>query len=162
MLTRLEKYFLAILNSPLESPRTTAHAFYPTGSGVSHPREDQVERFSSGCGDAEGNEWTRIKDIKTAFHAALKRANLGDFRFHDLRHTFAALLVMGGVDLATVKDLLGHKDFKMTLRYAHLAPAHKIAALGVLDGQHNGKGPANYTKTIQSNEKEVRAIALTS
>jgi integrase len=111
--------------------------------------------------DIKENEWTRIKDIKTAFHAALKRANLGDFRFHDLRHTFASLLVMGGVDLATVKDLLGHKDFKMTLRYAHLAPAHKIAALGVLDGQLNGKGPSNYTKTIQSNEKEVRAIALT-
>jgi len=45
-------------------------------------------------------------------------------------------------------------------RYAHLAPAHKAAALGILDGAL--WGDANYTITIQSNEKEVRAIAPTS
>ncbi|MGB7631941.1 MAG: tyrosine-type recombinase/integrase, partial [Candidatus Deferrimicrobium sp.] len=101
----------------------------------------------------------RYKDIKTGFHAALRRSKIGDFRFHDLRHTFASLLVMGGVDLATVKELLGHQDFKMTLRYAHLAPAHKIAALGVLDGALNGKGPVNYTKTIQSAPRELPAHA---
>jgi len=104
--------------------------------------------------DIKENEWTRIKDIKTAFHAALKRAKLGDFRFHDLRHTFASHLVMGGVDLATIKDLLGHKDFKMTLRYSHLAPAHKTAALAVLDGAFNGH--PNCTITAQSKEKGLR------
>jgi hypothetical protein len=67
---------------------------------------------------------------------------------------------MGGVDLATVKDLLGHKEFKMTLRYPHLAPAHKVAALGVLDGELTSE--VNNTKTVQSNEKEVRALAPTS
>jgi integrase len=102
----------------------------------------------------------RYKDVKTGFASACERSGLTDFRFHDLRHTFASLLVMGGVDLATVKDLLGHKEFKMTLRYAHLAPAHKVAALGILDGAL--RGDANYTITIQSNEKEVRAIAPTS
>jgi integrase len=104
--------------------------------------------------DREGK---RYKDIKTGFHAALRRSKIGDFRFHDLRHTFASLLVMGGVDLATVKELLGHKDFKMTLRYAHLAPAHKIAALGILDGVLNG--PVNYTKTIQSSPWELPAYS---
>jgi integrase len=106
--------------------------------------------------DREGK---RYKDIKTGFHAALRRSKIRDFRFHDLRHTFASLLVMGGVDLATVKELLGHKDFKMTLRYAHLAPAHKVAALGILDGVLNGKGPANYTKTIQSSPWELPAYS---
>ncbi|RMG00879.1 MAG: site-specific integrase [Nitrospirae bacterium] len=73
------------------------------------------------------------KDIRVAFHTALKRAKIRDFRFHDLRHTFASHLVMAGVDLRTVQELLGHKTHTMTLRYTHLAPNHKIRAIEVLD-----------------------------
>ncbi len=74
----------------------------------------------------------RYGNIRKAFEGARKRAGIADFRFHDLRHTFASHLVMAGVDLRTVQELLGHKSFEMTLRCAHLSPEHKKAALDIL------------------------------
>lgn len=79
----------------------------------------------------------RYMDIKTAFNAACRRAGIKDFHFHDLRHTFASQLVMAGIDLTTIKELLGHKTLTMTLRYAHLAPSHKVKAVDILDSTIN-------------------------
>lgn len=71
---------------------------------------------------------------KRSFVTATWRAGIRDFHFHDLRHTFASWLAMGGCDLHTLKELLGHKDISMTLRYAHLSGEHKKTAVKMLDG----------------------------
>lgn len=85
-----------------------------------------------------------VTSIRTGFENAVKRAQLQDFSFHDLRHTFASHLVMNGVELLTVKELLGHKTLAMTLRYAHLSPAHKGRAVETLDFLRSHKLVTSY------------------
>lgn len=71
----------------------------------------------------------RFDTIKKSWKSICDEANIKNFRWHDLRHHFASRLVMAGVDLNTVRELLGHSDMAMTLRYAHLAPEHKANAV---------------------------------
>jgi integrase len=78
-----------------------------------------------------------LSEIKTAWLKLLRDADIKNFRWHDMRHHFASRLVMAGVDLNTVRELLGHSDIKMTLRYAHLAPEHKRAAVELISGSSN-------------------------
>lgn len=78
-------------------------------------------------------EGERVRDVKRSFHTALKAAGITDFRFHDLRHTFASHLLLNGGALADIRDILGHKDMTMTLRYAHLSGAHKRQAVNLLN-----------------------------
>jgi integrase len=74
-----------------------------------------------------------LVDIRKRLSRTLRQAGIPDCGLHTLRHTFASHLVMSGVDLMTVKELLGHKRIEMTMRYAHLAPDHKRAAINRLD-----------------------------
>ncbi|MGF1706497.1 tyrosine-type recombinase/integrase [Enterovibrio baiacu] len=70
--------------------------------------------------------------MKKPWMTLLDLAQIQGFNFHDLRHHFASRLVMAGVGLNTVRELLGHSDLKMTLRYAHLALEHKAAAVSLI------------------------------
>lgn len=97
------------------------------------------------------NDGKPYTDIKKGFYAALRRSGIKNFRFHDLRHTFASHLAMAGVDLHTIKELLGHKDIKMTQRYAHLSPDHKRSAVNTL---------CNKVDTIWTPSKKEKKLTV--
>jgi len=76
-------------------------------------------------------EGTRINSVKVSFTNALRRAEIKDFHFHDLRHTFANHMIMRGVSLKEVKEILGHATMTMTMRYAHLSQESKKKAINL-------------------------------
>jgi len=78
--------------------------------------------------------------IYTAFERAVERAKLENFQVQDCRHMFASWLVMAGISLQAVKDLLGHSSLTMTMRYAHLSPAHLREAVAKLDAPAGADG----------------------
>ncbi len=66
------------------------------------------------------------------FEPAVETAGISHLVWHHLRHTFASRLVMGGADIRTVQELMGHASIAMTARYSHLSEAHKVAAVNLL------------------------------
>ena len=74
-----------------------------------------------------------LLDPKKWFETALRNAEISNFTWHDLRHTFISRLVMRGADLRTVQELAGHKSITMTVRYSHLSPQHNQKTIELLD-----------------------------
>ncbi len=72
-------------------------------------------------------------DIRTAWESALKRANISNFKYHDLRHTAASYLVMNGASLAEIAEVLGHKTLAMVKRYAHLSDTHTAGVVSKMN-----------------------------
>jgi integrase len=103
--------------------------------------------------DAQGR---RYREVNKALHGACRRAGIDNFRFHDLRHTFASHLVMQGAGLAAVQKLLGHADIKMTMRYSHLSQGHLQEAVALLDNLPGAKEKLNFP----SDKQKVIANAL--
>jgi len=73
-----------------------------------------------------------MKDVKTAFKAACRRAGIKGLRFHDLRHHAASKMVEAGIDLVTVSKILGHASIQTTMRYAHPTPENMRRAVETL------------------------------
>ncbi len=100
-----------------------------------------------------------VKDVKNAFHTALEIAEIKDFTWHDLRHTFASWLIMKGTSLRSVAELLGHKGLRMVMRYAHLSPAYLSAEVGLLDQPAPTSPPPSEAASPERTKKGQRAPA---
>ncbi|MFA5794515.1 MAG: site-specific integrase [Candidatus Brocadiia bacterium] len=99
------------------------------------------------------------KSVGTSFDNAVRRAGIKDFHFHDLRHTFASYLTMSGAGLRTVQELLGHKTITMTVRYSHLSPEHKQAAvdkMGEFMAWDHAANKAENKATYMQHEGDVK------
>jgi integrase len=93
------------------------------------------------------------------FEEALEDAKITNFRWLDLRHTFASRLVMKGVDIRTVQELMGHKTIQVTLRYAHLAPQHQLEAVQRLCDTGLALEGSTDTKTSASSSGQFSTSA---
>jgi len=85
------------------------------------------------------NRWGHPRDVKRSWARIRKSADLGDLRIHDLRHSFASLLVSAGYGLPMIGALLGHSQPQTTARYAHLIDTAQRQATEHLDALVKGK-----------------------
>ncbi|MCI0530312.1 MAG: tyrosine-type recombinase/integrase [Nitrospira sp.] len=92
-------------------------------------------------------------DVPKTFRKAVETAKIEDFHFHDLRHTFASYMMMNGCDVKTLQELMGHKDIKMTMRYAHLSRDHVRQSVKVLDTIWTPDPNSRNTNQSQVTEK---------
>jgi integrase len=74
-------------------------------------------------------------DIRAAWGKALEKAEVSDFRFHDLRHSAASYLAMSGATLTEIADILGHKTLQMVKRYSHLTEQHTSKVVSKMNKQ---------------------------
>ena len=88
-----------------------------------------------------------LHNFERDWKPALQAAKIPDFRFHDLRHTFASRLAMAGVDLYTLQRAGGWKTQVMVQRYAHLSPEYIRAAVERLANPQSGSATGTRTGT---------------
>jgi integrase len=94
----------------------------------------------------------RIQQSSTAWDEAKQRAGIEDFRFHDLRHTWASWHVQSGTSFPELMELGGWKSYEMVLRYAHLAPEKLSFVAGRIERQASRPiGEAPFVKNVAKN-----------
>lgn len=102
------------------------------------------------------NNPKKPRDLHKAFDRAVHKAGLGDLpgagklRIHDLRHCYGSALIMRGVDVETVRKLLGHRDISTTQRYLHVVDDHMSEAVSKINNLGISPSPKE-TKTERTN-----------
>jgi len=98
------------------------------------------------------------ESMRVPFATSMRRAGIVEFRFHDLRHTFASQLLLHGGDLKDVQELLGHKSMAMTLRYAHLTQEHKKNAVNLLNSLTSSNHENDCHKSVTNGKIRISSI----
>ena len=115
-----------------------------------------------------GVKGRRLDNITRSFETARRNAGISNFRFHDLRHTFATNQRLAGTDLNDLKDLLGHADLTMTMRYAHVTPRHKRKVMEnfetFLESENRGfiETPENPAEVSNASNPNSNVISMGS
>jgi len=95
------------------------------------------------------------------FDPALKEADIEGYVWHSNRHTFCSWLAMSGATLKEIQELAGHKTIQMSVRYAHLNPAHKLAAVERIAKPAIGIPPgADERPNSHQNSHQAKALKL--
>ena len=139
-----------VLTVPLDKGGQTSHA--PLNEAAMRALLDLNRQHGHGklvCGGR--------RSPRSWFEAAAEGAKIKDFTWHCLRHTFASRLVMTGADLRTVAELLRDKTLAMVMRYAHLAPDHKLAAVERMSATFVASTSTKLTPAIEA-QKSTSAM----
>jgi integrase len=129
-----------VLTVPLDKSGRTSHV--PLNASAVHALVELHRRTT----DA-GLVCTGARRPRGWFERARQAASIRDFHWHDLRHTFASRLVMSGADLRTVAEQLRDSSLAMVMRYAHLAPDYRLAAVERMDSAFTVDRTATTTAT---------------
>lgn len=126
---------------------------------------ETLRRIGSASGPVFRNKRKgRLTGPRFWFEPVLKAANVRNFTWHCLRHTFASRLVMNGESLRTIQELMGHKQISMTVRYAHLTPHHqlaaveRLAAISPVTQAPNQSDPRSDTKRNEASDEKVTFV----
>jgi len=121
LLTQMEKKRRIDTNLvfPRAAARKNTHQEGQEGRGTSFQKHelDKVQKVQ------------KPTQLRSAWESALRKAQIENFRFHDLRHCAASYLAMSGASLAEIAEILGHKSLSMTKRYSHLSDSHTLAVV---------------------------------
>jgi integrase len=104
-----------------------------------------------------------VKDVRTAFETACKKADIKDLRIHDLRHTFATILSDEGFDIMTIMFLLGHSSSAMTEKYITRKTSRMKKAVDVMADvfeDKRGEGQPESRKKAERNSEYVARVEV--